>query len=122
MGSSLPTFATNSTSYNSSIPWQNQTIFWDAIPAALAASEGWDGFALLVDDVERYVGTALNYSLAALQEGLPHFFRLAVSPLLIALSAVYQVTHHLLPLFSTPMLDSPVTLPWLRPFGRTEHG
>ena len=31
-----------------------------------------------MDDVERYVGTGLNYSLAALQSGLPHFFRLAV--------------------------------------------
>ncbi len=43
------------------------------------ASEGWDGFALLVDDVERYVGTGLNFSLASLQVGIPHFFRLAVS-------------------------------------------
>lgn len=42
------------------------------------ASQGWTGFALLVDDVERYTGTALNYSLAALQAGIPHFFRLAV--------------------------------------------
>lgn len=38
----------------------------------------WDGFALLVDDVERYIGPALNFSLAALEAGLPHFFRLAV--------------------------------------------
>ena len=75
IGSALPTFATNSTNFNSSIPFINQTIFWDPLP------NGWDGFALLVDDVERYVGTALNYSLAALQEGLPHFFRLAVSAL-----------------------------------------
>jgi hypothetical protein len=43
------------------------------------ASEGWVGFSLLVDDVERYAGAALNYSLAALQAGIPHFFRLAVS-------------------------------------------
>lgn len=32
-----------------------------------------------MDDVERYVGTALNFSLAGLEAGLPHFFRLAVS-------------------------------------------
>lgn len=73
MGSVLPTFLTNSTNFNSSIPLINQTIVWDALP------DGWDGFSLLVDDVQRYTGTALNYSLAALQGGIPHFFRLAVS-------------------------------------------
>ena len=56
------------------MPFLNQTIFWSPLPNG----EDWDGFALLVDDVERYVGTALNYSLAALQSGLPHFFRIAV--------------------------------------------
>ncbi|KAG5719900.1 hypothetical protein E4T56_gene14115, partial [Termitomyces sp. T112] len=70
-GSLLPTFLTNSTNYNSSIPLMNQTIFWDALPSS------WDGFALLVDDVERYAGTALNFSLAAFDTTLPHFFRLA---------------------------------------------
>lgn len=40
--------------------------------------EGWDGFALLVDDVERYIGTDINFSLAAFNSTLPHFFRLAV--------------------------------------------
>ncbi|OBZ78556.1 hypothetical protein A0H81_00973 [Grifola frondosa] len=74
LGSALPTFLTNSTTYNASIPLQDQTVFWDALPDA---SEGWDGFALLVDDVERYIGTALNYSLASLQPGIVHFFRLA---------------------------------------------
>lgn len=73
MGSLLPFFLTNSTNFNASIPLHNQTIFWDTLP------DGWDGFSLLVDDVQRYSGTALNFSLAALQEGLPHFFRLAVS-------------------------------------------
>jgi hypothetical protein len=62
--------------YNTSIPLVNQTIRWGVLPDA---SDGWTGFALLVDDVERYTGTALNYSLAALQAGIPHFFRLAVS-------------------------------------------
>ena len=38
----------------------------------------WDGFVLLVDDVERYAGDALNYTLAALNQSLPHIFRLAV--------------------------------------------
>ncbi|KAI0830722.1 hypothetical protein BC628DRAFT_1355313 [Trametes gibbosa] len=73
LGSDLPSFVTNSTNYNPSTPFLNQTIFWNALPDG----EGWDGFALLVDDVERYVGTALNYSLSALDPGLLHFFRLA---------------------------------------------
>jgi hypothetical protein len=34
-----------------------------------------------VDDVERYVGTASNYSLAGLNTAIPHFFRIAVSEL-----------------------------------------
>ncbi|KII93796.1 hypothetical protein PLICRDRAFT_171503 [Plicaturopsis crispa FD-325 SS-3] len=72
-GSALPSFLTNSTTYNSSIPLVNQTLSWSPIPDAV----GFDGFSLLVDDVERYAGTALNYSLAALQAGIPHFFRLA---------------------------------------------
>jgi hypothetical protein len=61
--------------YNKSIPVVNQTIQWGP-PAT-----GWDSFALLVDDVERYVGTASNYSLAGLNATIPHFFRLAVSEL-----------------------------------------
>ncbi|THH34137.1 hypothetical protein EUX98_g190 [Antrodiella citrinella] len=72
IGSALPAFLNNATNLNSSIPLQNQTIFWSPIP-----DDSWDGFALLVDDVERYVGAALNFSLASLQSGLPHFFRLA---------------------------------------------
>ena len=77
-GSVLPSFETNSTNYNASIPLANQTVFWHAIPQDLI-NDGWDGFSLLIDDVERYVGTAVNFSLASLQEGIPHFFRLAVS-------------------------------------------
>ena len=76
IGSDLPAFVTNTTNYNASIPFVNQTIFWNEFP------NGWDGFALLVDDVERYVGAALNYSLAALDPDIIHFFRLAVSCLL----------------------------------------
>jgi len=73
LGTTLPSFLTNSTSYNASIPFVNQTIFWDVLP------DGWDGFSLIVDDVERYVGTALNFSLAAFNASLPHFFRLALT-------------------------------------------
>ena len=73
MGSDLPVFATNSTTFNSSIPLVNQTISWDPL------IDGWDGFALLVDDVQRYAGSALNFSLASLDASIPHFFRLAVS-------------------------------------------
>jgi len=71
LGTALPTFLTNSSTFNSSIPFENQTILWDALP------DGWDGFSLIVDDVERYLGTALNFSLAAFDASLPHFFRLA---------------------------------------------
>ena len=34
---------------------------------------------MLIDDVERFRGTATNFSLALLDQSLPHFFRLAVS-------------------------------------------
>ncbi|KAH9837151.1 uncharacterized protein C8Q71DRAFT_706978 [Rhodofomes roseus] len=72
-GSAMPSFITNSTNWNASVALQNQTVSWAALPS----SGGWDGFSLILDDVERYTGTALNFSLAALQSGLPHFFRLA---------------------------------------------
>ncbi|KAJ6604512.1 hypothetical protein DFH09DRAFT_967925 [Mycena vulgaris] len=73
LGTDLPTFLTNSTTYNAAIPFINQTLFWDVPPP------GWDGFSLLVDDVERYVGDALNFSLAAFQPDIVHFFRLALT-------------------------------------------
>ncbi|KAL0578594.1 hypothetical protein V5O48_003385 [Marasmius crinis-equi] len=73
LGSDLPSFLTNSTSWNAQIPFSNQTISWAPLIA------GWDGFSLLVDDVERYSGTALNFSLAAFNASLPHFFRLAMT-------------------------------------------
>ena len=53
------------------------SIGW-TIPAGSAASEGWDGFSLLVDDVEQYVGSGLNYTIAALDRSVVHFPRLAV--------------------------------------------
>lgn len=59
----------------------NASLAWESISAANATGEGWNGFSLLVDDVERYSGAATNFSLAALQllATVPHFFRLAVS-------------------------------------------
>jgi len=75
IGTTLATFLTNSTNYNASIPFSQQIISW----APLLPGQGWDSYALLVDDVERYLGTATNYSLAALNAALPHFFRLAYS-------------------------------------------
>ncbi|KAF5385462.1 hypothetical protein D9757_005400 [Collybiopsis confluens] len=72
-GTTLPIFLTNSTNYNASIPFENQIIFWDQLP------ESWSGFSLLVDDVERYLGSATNFSLAAFNSSLPHFFRLALT-------------------------------------------
>ncbi|KAF8530980.1 hypothetical protein JB92DRAFT_2693333 [Gautieria morchelliformis] len=74
-GTQLPSFLTNSSNYNPSIPLQNQTISWDNFPANNPS--GWNGFALLIDDVERFSGDALNFSLAALNASVPHFFRLA---------------------------------------------
>ena len=73
LGTDLPVFTTNSVNFNSSIPFFNQTISWAPLIS------GWDGFALLVDDVQRYAGAALNFSLESLDATLPHFFRLAVS-------------------------------------------
>jgi hypothetical protein len=75
IGTTLPTFLTNSTNYNASVPFSQQIISWAPLPP----NQGWDSYALLVDDVERYLGTAMNYSLAALNATLPHFFRLAYS-------------------------------------------
>lgn len=59
------------------MPILNQTLRWDDFPANNV--DGWNGFALLIDDVERFAGNALNFSLAALNASVPHFFRLAVS-------------------------------------------
>ncbi|SGY25253.1 BQ5605_C018g08594 [Microbotryum silenes-dioicae] len=70
-GSALPTYLTSATNFTS----DQASIFWNAIPDSLANS--WDGFSLLVDDVERYSGTATNYSIAWLNDTIPHYFRLA---------------------------------------------
>ncbi|KAG8807504.1 hypothetical protein FRC17_004428 [Serendipita sp. 399] len=73
LGSELPNFLTNSTNWNSSAPITDQILRWQDLPSGL----DWDGFSLLVDDVERYVGTATNFSLSGLNATIPHFFRLA---------------------------------------------
>jgi len=73
IGTPLPAWVTNSTNYNSSTPLANQIIHWEPL------RHGWGGFALLVDDVERYAVPALNFSMATLNASIPHFFRLAVS-------------------------------------------
>ena len=116
LGSDLPAFATNSTTYNASIPLQNQTIFWNPLPDG----ENWDGFALLVDDVERYVGSALNYSLAALQPGIIHFFRLAVSFIPspgLSVTKLICVSER-----SSPAAEQPGISPWQPLCIRTAHG
>ena len=59
--------------------------------------DGWNGFALLVDDVERYIGNAVNFSLAALDASVPHFFRLAVS----SHTAVFQTSRSELDILSS---------------------
>lgn len=77
-GSPLSEFLTNSITYHPSVPLGYQTVFWSTMPSALV-TQGWNGFSLFVDDVERYARNALNYSLARLEAGFPHFFRLAMS-------------------------------------------
>ncbi|KAF9518262.1 hypothetical protein BS47DRAFT_1422829 [Hydnum rufescens UP504] len=75
LGSSLPTFSKQHVLVNSTSP--PSYITWDPISPILRSTEGWNGFSLIVDDVERYVGTALNYTLASLDWNVVHFFRLA---------------------------------------------
>lgn len=75
LGSSLPSFITNSSTIISN--FTNASITWPSISAQLYESEGWNGFSLLVDDVERLAGESLSYSLAGLETGITHFFRLA---------------------------------------------
>lgn len=68
-GTGSPTFITNATSFIT-----NRTaIYWNEIPADKTSD--WSEFALIVDDVLRYTGTATNWSISGLNAGLPHFFR-----------------------------------------------
>jgi hypothetical protein len=107
---------TNSSTYNSSVPFNDQIIFWNSLPDP-ANGEDWDGFELLVDDVERYYGTALNFSLAALNASIPHFFRLAVSHNhLEILELRFSVLN------STPVKGKQVTSQKQRPCGQMGLG
>ncbi|KAH7345199.1 hypothetical protein B0J17DRAFT_638788 [Rhizoctonia solani] len=73
--SPLPSFVTNSSSTISNLT--NTSISWNAISSELLDSEGWNGFSLLVDDVQRLTSDSLSYTLSGLQTGVTHFFRLA---------------------------------------------
>ncbi|BGP26022.1 LCCL domain containing protein [Rhodotorula toruloides] len=73
-GSPLPVFLTNATNFAAAV--SSGYIQWSSIPADVAG-QGYDGFALLVDDVLRQTGAATNYSLAALDANVVHYFRLA---------------------------------------------
>ncbi|GAA5963286.1 hypothetical protein JCM21900_000320 [Sporobolomyces salmonicolor] len=75
LGTSLPNFLTNSTNFASFV--SDGFIQWMSVDQAGVSSEGWNGFALLVDDVLRQTGAATNFSLAGLDTTIPHFFRLA---------------------------------------------
>ncbi|KAH8923081.1 hypothetical protein BT69DRAFT_190869, partial [Atractiella rhizophila] len=76
-GTDVPSFATNDTNFQPN----QRVISWPSIPSDLTSS--WSGHSLLVDDVLRYTGAALNFSLDALSDGfvldfsLPHYLRLA---------------------------------------------
>jgi len=61
-------------------------ISWMTIEEAGVTSEGWDGYSLLVDDVVAQTGSATNFSIAALNATLPHFFRYVVLRLLLEYS------------------------------------
>lgn len=69
LGSALPTWLSNSTTFEAGA----SNIFWDDIPSSLDGQ--WDGFALIVDDVLKYTGTATNWSISALDASIPHYFR-----------------------------------------------
>lgn len=76
LGTDRPIFVSNASSWNTSIALPNQTISWQPIPDD---GNKWDSFSLMVDDVERLLANATNFTLSGLQPGLPHFFRLAYS-------------------------------------------
>ncbi|BGP13769.1 hypothetical protein JCM10213v2_001707 [Rhodosporidiobolus nylandii] len=75
LGTSLPVFLTNSSNFAASLA--DGLVSWTSIEQAGTQTEGWDGFALLVDDVLRQTGSATNFSLMGLDASIPHYFRLA---------------------------------------------
>jgi hypothetical protein len=60
LDTSIPTLVTNSTNWGGFVDaaFVNSSLLWNAIPSELASD--WNGFSLLVDDVERYVGTGTS--------------------------------------------------------------
>ncbi|GAA5913559.1 uncharacterized protein JCM6883_004458 [Sporobolomyces salmoneus] len=75
LGTSIPEFLTNSTNFLR----EGGVVAWKSIEEAGVGAEGWDAVELLVDDVLVMSGQATNYSIAALNASIPHFFRLAYS-------------------------------------------
>jgi len=76
LGTALPIFLTNSTSFASAV--SDGVIRWMGVDEAGVTSKGWNGFALLVDDVLKQTGAATNFSLAGLDSGVVHYFRCVV--------------------------------------------
>ena len=62
LDTSIPTFITNFSTWANLTDgaFVNSSLLWNAIPTELASS--WNGFSLLVDDVERYVGSGTSES------------------------------------------------------------
>ncbi|CDZ98196.1 LCCL domain [Phaffia rhodozyma] len=76
LGSTLPSFIANSTRFSlNQTGLGSLTVAWEPIPADLV--NVWDGFSLLLNDVERFVGVGTNYTATALNISAPYFFRLA---------------------------------------------
>lgn len=69
-GSPLPVFLTTALNFTAD---QTQ-IGWDGLTSDLIG-QGWNGFAVIVDDVLAWTGTGTNYSLAGLNDSIPHYFR-----------------------------------------------
>lgn len=67
LGTDLPVFASNNmtwTGVTSGDISANGTVSWDPIPDNLTSS--WDSYALIVDDVLRYQGSATTFNLSSL--------------------------------------------------------
>ncbi|GAA6009662.1 uncharacterized protein JCM10292_003882 [Rhodotorula paludigena] len=75
LGSALPVFLTNSSTFVADLA--DGLIRWLGPEEAGVEGEGWNGFALIVDDVLRQTGAATNFSLAGLDTSIVHYFRLA---------------------------------------------
>lgn len=78
LGSALPVFLTNSSTFAADLA--DGLVRWLGPEEAGVEGEGWNGFALIVDDVLRQTGAATNFSLAGLDTSIVHYFRCALSP------------------------------------------